>query len=454
MRGSLRFRLLAGAVLSILVALVLAGLFIAADFAASIERERLGDLEVNLKGVVARIDPEADRPVPDENLLSDPRYLLPLSGNYWQVEDLDRGLTYRSRSLWDLRLTLKPGEPEDEVWQAEGPDSVPLLGLTRRVTMESENGPRHFRVIVAELRDDPNHPLEAFSLDLFVALAVLAAVLAIAAWVQISLGLRPLEVVQKNVGRVRRGELERLPPEGPEEVRPLVAEVNNVLDGYHAAIAHARDRAGDLAHGLKTPLAVLAATADRLAEGRPEEARVLRLVVEEMNERIEYQLRLARLRMRAPSHGARASLNSALLRSVAVVKRTERGERLNWVVELGPALEVDIDDHDLLELVGVVLENACKWARGRVVIHGHSIEGCAHVRVEDDGDGVADADIARLGSRGRRLDESMPGDGLGLAIVFDVVKLNGGGIELGRSAMGGLAVDIRLPLAEPASTPS
>jgi signal transduction histidine kinase len=117
------------------------------------------------------------------------------------------------------------------------------------------------------------------------------------------------------------------------------------------------------------------------------------------------------------------------------------------MVELGPELDVDVDGHDLLELVGVVLENACKWAAGRVSVESRSADGFAHFVVQDDGAGVADADIARLGARGERLDQSRPGDGLGLAIVFDAVRLNGGAIELGRSALGGLSVDVRLPLA-------
>jgi signal transduction histidine kinase len=446
-RNSLRFRLLAGAVLSLIAALVIAGIFISGNFAASLERERRGDLDVSVKRVVAQIDAEADPPIPKDNLLDDPRYDMPLSGSYWQVEDLDKGATYRSRSLWDSELTLKPSGTEGEVFRTAAPDGAPLIALTRQVEIESAAGPRHFRVIVAEARDDPDHPLQSFSLDLSAALAVLAVVLIAAAWVQISLGLAPLEAVTRSVEKVRRGELTRLPAGGPEELRPLVTEVNNVLEGNEAAISHARDRAADLAHGLKTPLAVVAATAERLAEARPEDSRVLRMIVAEMNERIDYQLRLARLRMRTPSHGARAPLNAALQRSVGELKRTPRGEQLAWMVELGPELDVDVDGHDLLELVGVVLENACKWAAGRVSVESRSADGFAHFVVQDDGAGVAAADIARRGARGERLDQSRPGDGLGLAIVFDAVRLNGGAIELGRSALGGLSVDVRLPLA-------
>ena len=226
--------------------------------------------------------------------------------------------------------------------------------------------------------------------------------------------------------------------------------MNSLLARNDRAIQFARARADDLAHGLKTPLAVLTATAGRLrAQGDASNAGVLELLSEEMAERVDYQLRLAQLRMRSAEHVLNASLDQALLRSVAVIRKAGRGPEIFWRLDADKA-NVDMDPHDLMELVGVLLENAAKWANTQVEVICRPNGEMAEFIVGDDGPGLSDEDIAKLGKRGGRLDEERSGTGFGIAIAREILELNGGTLTLARSEAGGLQTTVRIPSA-PAS---
>ena len=209
-------------------------------------------------------------------------------------------------------------------------------------------------------------------------------------------------------------------------------------------------RAADLAHGLKTPLAILSATADRLRQqGDNVNADALRLLTEQMNERVDYQLGLAQLRFRTRAIGVSSSVNEAVLRSVAVLRKDRDGERINWLVEIEERLDVNMDRHDLMELIGILLENAQHWARQKVSIRGVRRGSRVDLTIEDDGAGLTDEQIEKLGQRGVRLDERSQGHGLGLAIALEIMRLNRGSLKLGRSKMGGLLAAVEFALRFP-----
>lgn len=449
-RQSLRVRLLLLGAVAVVVTLVVAGIFILASFTASIEAERRDDLQASLDRLIAAIDPDAvdlagSRP------LTDPRYDTPLSGLYWQIDDRDTGNVVRSRSLWDKELaagSLDNSDAAGRVTEGIGPAKEKLIVLSRTVAAEGSQGPRHFVVAVAERRDQDEDPVRRFGVDLIGALAILGVVLTVAGALQVHFGLQPLQTLRRQIAGIRHGESRQLPSGGPEELDPVVQQVNELLDAQEATIAFARERAADLAHGLKTPLAVLSATSERLrTSGDQANADLLAMLAEQMNARIDYQLRIARLRFRTRAQGASSSLNETVLRSVAVLRKSHEGERLNWLVDLEEDLRGDIDEHDLMELAGIVLENAAKWAATRVRIGGARKGDTVELVVEDDGRGLSDEQITRLGVRGTRLDESTPGQGLGLAIAFEIVRLNRGAITAERGRLGGLCVRITLPRA-------
>jgi signal transduction histidine kinase len=448
-RASLRLRLLLLGAASIAIALIVAGAFILSSFSVSIEAERRDDLQGRLDRLTAAIDPSAvDLAAPQP--LTDPAYNMPLGGLYWQINDLDTGKVVRSRSLWDGELPVATGAQADAgtLYETTGPDQARVIVLSRKVAVEASSGARHFAVTVAEARSRDDDPIQRFGLNLLVALAVVGLVLVLAATVQVHLGLRPLGVLRRQIVDVRVGAMQRLPQASAAELEPVVGQINELLEAQEATIAFARERASDLAHGLKTPLAVLSASSERLrVSGDRANADLLQMLAEQMNARIDYQLRIARLRFRTRAQGTSSSLNDTILRSVAVLRRSSDGERLNWVVDLRQTLRVDIDEHDLMELAGIVLENASKWAATRVLVSGQTRGHDVEFGVEDDGVGVSDDQIARLGERGLRLDEGTPGDGIGLAIAFEVARLNRGSIKLDRSYLGGARVRVLLPAA-------
>jgi len=442
---SLRLRLLLGGAAWIAVALAASWLFIFASFSFLIDADRRADLDASLDRIVAEIDPDATIPLPD-GPLSDPRYDTPLGGVYWQVTDLESGAVIRSRSLWDIELNVTP--PPDgraDFRQIAVPDRPTLIMLTRVVRFERNNGTeRAFLISIAEERSTESDPVGTFGANLAGFLFVLALALLVAAAVQVHFGLQPLHTLKTNIAAIRGGQAERLPQDVSNELKPVTEEINELLDAHDATNGFARERAADLAHGLKTPLAILAATADRLRQqGDATNADALRLLTEQMNERVDYQLRLAQLRFRTRALGVSSSVNEAVLRSVAVLRKDRDGERINWLVDIEDRLDVDMDRHDLMELIGILLENAHRWANQKISIHGARNGGTVDLFIEDDGEGLTDEQIDKLGQRGVRLDERSHGHGLGLAIAFEIMRLNRGSLALGRSGMGGLSVTVK-----------
>jgi signal transduction histidine kinase len=347
-----------------------------------------------------------------------------------------------------LPAAIDAGDVGDQLSEVVGPQGKVLIALSRSLDVETNTGARHFGVSVAEALDQDANPFTRFGINLTLALVVLGTVLVAAAGVQTQFGLRPLRVLRRQIADVRQGASQRLPLATADELEPVVTQINELIDAQEATIAFARERAADLAHGLKTPLAVLSATSERLrAGGDVPNADLLQMLAEQMNSRIDYQLRIARLRLRSGAQGSSSSLNETILRSVAVLRKSPAGEPLNWLVDLKEDLRVDVDKHDLMELVGIVLENASQWAATSVRVNGSNDAGVVCLIVEDDGIGASDDVIARLGVRGVRLDESRAGEGLGLAIAFEIVRLNQGAIGIDRSRFGGMRITITIPPA-------
>jgi len=445
MARSLRLRLLAGAALWIAAALILAGLAIVYLFVDNIEANARLGLRASLSRVVALLDP-ASSPPALEGALPDPRYDSPDSGIYWQIENLATHELGRSRSLFDF--TLAPPQAlvdgRENFVTLGGPDGQSLLALIRTVRFDDEHS---YRVILAENRAPLNESIARFGLQLTLALIIVGLVLAAAALLQVRLGLGPLDALRAGIEAVRKGRRDRLPTDYPAEVQGLVSEVNELLAAQEQSVRFAQERASDLAHGLKTPLAVLGTiAADLRNSGNDASARNLDVLAWEMAERIDYQLRLSRLRLRPRTHEFSANLEDAVSRTLAVIRRTPEGEHLTIETHLEPFL-VDIEPRDLIELVGALTENAAKWARSRVDVEAKREDGTALLRIADDGPGLSAEDITRIGQRGQRLDETSKGSGLGVAIAHEIAALNGGSIQFGRASIGGLEVLVSLPLA-------
>lgn len=436
MNRSLRIRLLLGGAAWILVALAVTGFVIILLFNASARRHMQGELALDLNRLVAQIEPSPGAPSLAAGL-PDARYAVPFGGMYWQV--LGPGGDVKSRSLWDQKLITPAGTTG--LADFPGPAGEPAVGITREAVFDAPDRARSYSVTVASDRRYLDDETMAFANDLIPALLVLAAALIGATWLQVELGLRPLRGLRLALQGVRDGTEPRLKQDQPVELLPLVGEVNDLLDARDTMVQSARARAADLVHGLKTPLAALMATANRMTrEGQAERAETIRELAEQMSQRVDYQLRLSRLRPATGGVAITGSINSVLVRAISVLRKTARGEDLHWRAEFANDASVRIDQHDLFELVGVLLENATKWAQSRVDISTALNNGLLTAIIEDDGPGLSEADMTALGVRGQRFDEAVPGSGLGLAIATEILGVNEGTIAFSRSDLGGLKV--------------
>ncbi len=448
-RHSLRFRLLAAAVVSIAAALIVAGVSLVIMFERHVERRIASELETHLNQVAASIGVTADGRIAFSRNLADPRFSQPLSGLYWQIQDEQRPTLLRSRSLWDTVIELpadelRPGTIHEH--QLSGPAGQPLLVRERQIIFKPEGEDRRIRIAVAVNENTLTEARNAFAADMLPYLVVIAVMLLLAAWLQIRIGLAPLDSVRRGVTSIRYGRSRHLDGRYPDEVMPLVEEMNGLLAAQQRAIERARAWTADLAHGLKTPLMVLTADSQRLREtGNTTIADDLDQLADTMRKRIDRELIRARVRSGVEARRMCADAGDAVKRIVRTLKRTPRGDTLEWSLKAQSGADAAIAPEDLTELLGNVLENATKWARETVSVSVSHQQDSILIKVEDDGPGVAEDQLEALGQRGLRLDEQKQGSGLGLAIARDIAEAYQGRLGFELSPLGGLSVTIGIP---------
>jgi len=285
------------------------------------------------------------------------------------------------------------------------------------------------------------------------AIAILAAVFVVVGLLEIRSGLSPFERLHKALSSVREGRERHIEGRYPSEVQPVVNDLNALLDHREAVVRNALGKAGDLAHGLKTPLAVLAQEADRAeAAGDREIAEAIRQQIDKMNRQVNYHLAHARAAGSGAAPGARALVSVSAEALARTLNRlyTGRGIAIDVRVPTDHAFRGEAQDLD--EMLGNLLDNACKWARSQVTIQSNQTGGRVTISVEDDGPGVEPAMREQVLHRGVRADEAAPGSGIGLAIVRELAELYGGTISLGTSPAGGLRAVLDLPAADSASS--
>ena len=441
---SLRFRLIAGGLAAILVALTLSGAGLVYLFERHVTRTIADDLNVVVKQVIAGVEVDAEGRVTLANPPGDPRFAEPLSGLYWQISSPDAE-TLRSRSLWDTELKLPQDAPlPGEVHQHEmpGPAGQRVLAVERVILLTAAREPIPVRVVVAADLARVSRAAKAFSFDLAAALTVLGLVLAIATAVQVLMGLRPLAALRRGIMEVRSGRAGHLPAEAPAEVQPLVTELNSLIDEQEREIERSRGRAADLAHGLKTPLAALVGDVERLRQnGQSQIADDVQSVAEQMRRHVDRELARARVKgAKRYASGVHTELAPLVRSIIATIARSAEGEKRRFEEAVPLDLFVPFERADLAEVLGNLIENACRFARRTVRISA----GPGEITVEDDGPGIGAEHLPKVLERGGRLDESGGGAGLGLSIAQDVLDAYGWELSLGRSeSLGGLLVALR-----------
>ena len=300
----------------------------------------------------------------------------------------------------------------------------------------------------AILLRDPHYP-RVFHLraDAHASLLIaFAALCMIAGLWQVTRGLSPIEQLRRRLSDVREGRSGRLDGVYPSEVQPLVDDLNLLLAHREAAVARAIAKAGDLAHGLKTPLAVLAHEAGRMsASGHQELASAIEQQIDRMRRQTEYHLAQARAAASGSLPGARCDLHEAASGLIRTLLRLNAERGLTIEHHVDRAHQVRCQREDVDEMLGNLLDNACKWARSTVKVQSETRDGLVALIVDDDGPGLPPELRTEVLRRGVRADEQAPGSGLGLAIVRDLAGLYGGGIALEQSPGGGVRAVLRLP---------
>jgi signal transduction histidine kinase len=442
--GSLSRRMMLIAAGWITILLLVGGVALDRTLSALITRQFDEQLNYTLTAMIAsaEIDPLGD--VWFNRPLGDQRFLEPYSGVYWQVSGEGRE-DYLSRSLWDrtLQLSGEPARNEPYYYNSDQFSDEPLRIVERTITLPGS--PVEWQFAVAGARTELDEQRSAIRSILVWSFAVLGIGLFVMAMLQTWYGLGPLRRVRRAIARIRTTGSNRVTDPLPQEVQPMVEELNALLAHSEKQAEEARTHAGNLAHALKTPLTVLTNAASAHAPDIDET--VLR-EVGTMRRQVDHHLARARAVGRRALGHARTNVLEAVEGVERAVARLHPAVRFDTAGS--PESLVAIERQDLDEILGNVIENAAKYGGGSVFVTVDpvpSAELCS-VWIEDDGLGISPADRAKLFSRGARLDTEKPGTGLGLAIVRDVVEIYGGKVELGESEdLGGLMVTLKLPRA-------
>jgi signal transduction histidine kinase len=287
---------------------------------------------------------------------------------------------------------------------------------------------------------------EGLRIDHRTLLAVVALALVVAGLSQLRSGLSPFTRLRARLAAVRDGRVPRVEGSYPSEVQPMVDDLNALLEHRERTVEQALAKAGDLAHGLKTPLAVLAREADlAAAAGHPELAAAISQQVERMSRQVDHHLAHARAAVSDARPGARCSVRESAEGLARTLLRLHAERGLTVDVNVPAEHSIRGRREDLDEMLGNLLDNACQWARGRVAVASTENDAGIAIIVDDDGPGLAPSLRESVLQRGVRADEAAPGSGLGLAIVRDLAQLYGGSIALDRSPAGGLRARLQLP---------
>lgn len=451
---SLSWRLIVAASLWSAVALVLASLILTFQYQRTVEADfdrRLDDYLGSLAGALAGQD-SSQLTYPGN--LGEQRFEFPFSGWYWQIHDPDdeSGLL-ASHSLNNEYLGFDQAVVRDDptiVFSATltGPEDQDLRLRARTLTLLDEG------VVTAMVAVDASELKEltaAFRRSVRITLAGFAIGLVLAITFQIRWLLRPLDRMRQGLADLRSGKQTRLEGPFPTEISPVAKELNALLESNQKVIERARTQVGNLAHALKTPLSVV------INEGRSGSGAEAGKVAEQgelMRRQIDHYLDRARIAAQSSVIGTFTDVAPAVERILRVMTRLQGDGRLKFNSQVDDGLRFRGEQQDLEEILGNLVDNACKWARGEVSVTAARVEPDAHgqgmyftIVIEDDGPGLNAEERRHVTTRGHRLDETKPGSGLGLSIVTDLVDLYQGTLNLAEAPTGGLRAEVLLPAA-------
>jgi signal transduction histidine kinase len=452
--NSLALRLFVSATVWTVLILLVTGFVLSGLYRDSVERAFDRRLGVYLKTLIADLASPDISIEKTGQMLGEPLFELPLSGWYWQVTRLDRSKpeVTSSRSLWDRGL---PHVSEQSVAAdpdgsrksyVQGPEEQRLRLVERDVDLGDDG---RFLVAVGGDASELDDEVLAFDGAIITTFLVLAAVLLLTTLFQVRFGLAPLNRISRSLAAIRSGKSEKLVGSFPVEIEPLARETNALIDANREIVERARTHVGNLAHALKTPLSVMMNEAaargddDALAGKVKEQTGIMR-------DQVTRHLERARIAARVAVVGTITDVVPVVQALARTIEKTHHDKEIAIDLDIQAEAQFRGERQDLEEMVGNLVDNACKWAGSRVSIEvmGEQPEpGRQVVRivVDDDGPGLTPAQRDQVSRRGQRLDETKPGSGLGLSIVVELASLYGGALNLGTAPIGGLRAELVLP---------
>ncbi|WP_454649121.1 ATP-binding protein [Bradyrhizobium liaoningense] len=453
--SSLANRLFLSATAWLVVILAITGVVLSSVYKNATERAFDRRLNLYLRTLIAEVATPDEPPDRQFQSLGEPLFELPLSGWYWQITrtDTEKPEVRSSRSLWDKKLP-KLEEQGAELTAAgirlayvDGPEGQNLRMVERPVDLGADG-----KYLVSVAGDDTEIFDETRSFDYYLGgtFTALGIVLLLTTVFQVRFGLAPLKRISESIADIRSGRAERLEGEFPVEIAPLARETNALIDANREIVERARTHVGNLAHAIKTPLSVIvneagAHLADPFAAKVMEQADLMR-------DQVAHHLERARIAARVSVVSTVTEVAPAIEALRRTMEKIHRDRGIVVEARADPSAKFRGERQDLEEMVGNLVDNACKWAASRVLIevlveapHQTGAGPRLRIIVDDDGRGLSEAERAQVSRRGQRLDESKPGSGLGLSIVVDLAALYGGSLSLGAAPTGGLRAELVLP---------
>lgn len=453
--NSLAFRLFLTAAVWSLVVLVIAGTVLNALYRNNARANFEALVEVSLLNLISVVQVDEDGRIIEDIALGDARFGEYLSGWYWRVSSSSAPDAIRSSpSLQNdpLEMPTVADLPHGEGFRrlAVIDDSMghSVLAIEQVVAID-DRGTRITALATGNL-EELEQDIANFRSRLILVLAVFGIGLVATTVLVVTFGLRPLDRVREGLRRIRAGDSGVLDGRFPTEIAPLVTELNALIEANRKVTERARTQVGNLAHGLKTPLSVLMNESGRAAEVPADK------VAEQaaaMRHQIDYYLDRARIAAGGNVIGVAADVAPILETLGRVIPRMHANRDIRLEISCPGSPRVQCERQDIEEMLGNLIDNAFKWADSQVAVSVAEMSGNGReqveISVEDDGPGLSPEQCEAAVQRGRRLDETKPGSGLGLSIVADLADLYGGAFHLDRSAMGGLRARVILPSVDP-----
>jgi signal transduction histidine kinase len=451
--NSLAFRLFLWATVCTLVILIVTGIALSSLYRHAVERAFDRRLDVYLRTLVADVASPEEGGEKFPQSIGEPLFELPLSGWYWQVTRLDtqKPEVHSSRSLWDSalpRLASDGTTPATEARQgyATGPEDQELRLVERNIDLGDDG---RYLIEVAGDASEIDEETRSFDRAIGATFAALTLALLLTTALQVRFGLAPLKRISASLAAIRSGRAERLQGDFPLEIAPLARETNALIESNREIVERARTHAGNLAHALKTPLSVLVNEA--ATRGNDPFAHKVLEQTDIMRDQVARQLERARLAARSTVIGTLIDVPPVVTALARTMEKLHRDRDIAIAVDVPEHARFRGEQQDLEEMLGNLVDNACKWAQSRVAIeavaeHANEREKPrVRIIVDDDGPGLSPGERERVAKRGQRLDETKPGSGLGLSIVVELASLYGGVLTLGTAPIGGLRAELSLP---------